>query len=70
MILLFRWKVLKGKLATWIYFLDERFKGEIGFMILTFERKGFKGEMGNMIFLTKGFMRKIGNMIYFLDERF
>jgi hypothetical protein len=39
-------------------------------MILTFERKGFKGEMGNMIFLTKGFMRKIGNMIYISDERF
>jgi hypothetical protein len=39
-------------------------------MILTFERKGFKGEISNMIFLTKGFMRKIGNMIYILDERF
>ena len=40
-------------------------------MILTFERKGFEGEMGIMIFLTKGFMRKIGgNMIYILDERF
>ena len=32
-------------------------------MILTFERKGFKGGMGNMIFLTKGFMRGIGVMI-------
>jgi hypothetical protein len=40
-------------------------------MILTFEKKGFKEEMGNMVFLTKGFMRKIGgNMIYILDERF
>ena len=35
-------------------------------MILTFERKGFKGEISNMIFLTferKGFKGEIGNMI-------
>jgi hypothetical protein len=31
-------------------------------MILSFEMKGFKGEISNMIFLTKGFMGEICNM--------
>ncbi len=31
-------------------------------MILTFERKGFKGEISNMICLTKDFMGEIDNM--------
>ena len=31
-------------------------------MILTFEKKAFKGEISKMIFITKGFMGEICNM--------
>ena len=58
---LLRGKVLRGKLATWFYFLDEMFTGGICNMILLFRWNVYVGDLQHN-FLTKGFMGEIVNM--------